>query len=93
MSARAERRMGTPRQLVVVVVVDGAQHARQGASHRRRDVRLAELGLRVLRLAAGQALLCARDMTGNAHSGAPSARCCTSRAARCCLQSRFPFQG
>ena len=36
----------------LVVEVDGAQHARQGGSDRRQDVRLAPLGLRVLRLEA-----------------------------------------
>jgi very-short-patch-repair endonuclease len=43
----------------LVVEVDGSQHARQRGSDRRRDARLAERGLRVLRL---EAQLVLRDL-------------------------------
>ena len=43
----------------LVVEVDGTQHARQRSADRRRDARLAQLGLRVLRL---EAQLVLRDL-------------------------------
>ncbi len=55
----------------VVVEVDGAHHARQRGGDRRRDQRLAALGVRVLRLEArvvlsnlGQAVACIRATLG-----------------------------